>query len=384
VTSKNPISHAGINTDIEVLRGVAVAFVVVCHLANGLLRQPGVIRSLVQPLDFWGGVDLFFAISGFVIASSLLRQPKAPSFREFATGFYVRRIFRIWPAALLWLLIPLLASRFFNSTGAFGRTHVVLHDAVAASLQVANVYFALCECGKEQVYWSLSLEEQFYLVFPLLLFFLGRRNLRLALVALILVQLFLYRPVESMLWSVRTDAIAVGVLIAMVRHSDAAARFSAASVIRPAQARPLALALLAGIAWASVTTVTLANSGLLAVLSGACVWLASDDRTVVFPWVPLRRPLLWMGSRSFAIYLVHYPCMWATREILHRLNLPANWEHSEVVLLLLAFLLIAGTSEATYRLIETPLRETGRKLASSYRLRREVTATRPQRSVAAR
>src|SRR5215469_12060873 len=110
-----PSSHDAINTDIEVLRGVAVSFVVLCHIPDGLLRQPGPIRTLLEPMAFWGGVDLFFAISGFVIASSLLRQRRSSRFRDFAVPFYVRRIFRIWPAALLWLFIPLLASKFFNS-----------------------------------------------------------------------------------------------------------------------------------------------------------------------------------------------------------------------------------------------------------------------------
>jgi peptidoglycan/LPS O-acetylase OafA/YrhL len=368
MSDNSTASRGGINTDIEVLRGVAVAFVVLCHLPSGLLRQPGLIHSLVEPMDFWGGVDLFFAISGFVIASSLLRQPKRSRFREFAAPFYVRRIFRIWPAALLWLLIPLLASKFFNASGAFGRTHVLLGDTAAASLQVANVYFALCNCGKNYVYWSLSLEEQFYLVFPLLLFFVAGRKLRLALVVLILAQLFLYRPVESMLWMLRTDSIAAGVLIAMLRHEDVAGRFSAAVMFQPESARLLVLALLAGIAWASVTTTTMANAGLLAILSGTCVWLASDDRNIVLRWPSLRRPLLWMGSRSFAIYLVHLPSMWATREILHRLNLAAGLnEHSEPALLVITLVLIAAMSEATYRLVETPLREMGRKLASSLR-----------------
>jgi len=364
----SPAARGGINTDIEVLRGVAVAFVVLCHLPNGLLRQPGLIRSLVEPLDFWGGVDLFFAISGFVIASSLLRQPRSRRFREFAEPFYLRRIFRIWPAALLWLLLPLLASRYFNTSGAFGGTHVLLKDAAAASLQVANVYFALCHCGKEYVYWSLSLEEQFYLVFPLLLFFVSGRRLRLALLALILVQLFLYRPVESMLWMLRTDSIAAGVLIAMRRHQDSTGRFSAAAVLRPESAQLLVLALLAGIAWTSITATTMANAGLLAILSGTCVWLASDDRNIVLPWSSLRRPLLWTGSRSFAIYLAHYPSMWAAREILHRLNLDVGLnEHSEPVLLIVALALILVTSEATYRLVETPLREMGRRLAARHR-----------------
>jgi peptidoglycan/LPS O-acetylase OafA/YrhL len=313
-------------------------------------------------------VDLFFAISGFVIASSLLRQPMKSRFRDFAQPFYVRRIFRIWPAALLWLLIPLLASRYFNSSGAFGHTQVLLKDTAAASLQFANVYFGLCQCGKDSVYWSLSLEEQFYIVFPLLLFFVSGRNLRVVLLVLIGMQLFLYRPVESLLWMLRTDSITAGVLLAMLRHRASGTRFSAAALLPAEWAKALVVMLLVGIAWASVTTVTRANAGLLAVLSGACVWLASDDRNVVLPWPPLRRPLLWVGSRSYAIYLVHYPCMWAAREILHRLNLAATMnEHSEPLLLLLALLLIAVTSEATYRLVETPLRRIGRNLASGYR-----------------
>src|SRR5262249_6765248 len=149
---------------------------------NGILRHPGPFRAWLAPLGLWGGVDLFFAISGFVIASSLLRQPRHRSFSEFALPFYVRRIFRIWPAALLWLLVPLLASRYFNTSGAFGHTRTLIGESIAASLQVANVYFGLCQCGKEYVYWSLSLEEQFYILFPLLLFFLTGTGLRALLV----------------------------------------------------------------------------------------------------------------------------------------------------------------------------------------------------------
>jgi peptidoglycan/LPS O-acetylase OafA/YrhL len=207
------------------------------------------------------------------------------------------------------------------------------------------------------------LEEQFYILFPLLLFFLTGRGLRALLVVLVLLQLFLYRPVASMLWMMRTDSIAVGVLIAMLRHEDSAGRFSAAARLPGAWATVAVLALLTGIAWASVTAVTMANAGLLALLSGACVWLASDNRNIVVPWPALRRALVWTGSRSFAIYLVHYPCMWATREILHRLNLSGFLgEHSEPALLIIAFLLIIAVSDATYLLVEQPLREIGRRL----------------------
>jgi len=372
VTQSNH-ADATINTDIEVLRGVAVAFVVICHLPGALLREPGPLRSFVEPLDFWGGVDLFFAISGFVIASSLLRQRKAARFRDFAAPFYLRRIFRIWPAALLWLAIPLLASRYFNSSWAFGHTQVLVKDAVAASLQVANVYFGWCQCGKDTVYWSLSLEEQFYLVFPVLLFFVSARSLRVLLILLVLLQVFLYRPVAGMLWVLRTDSIALGVLIAMLRHEDSAGRFSAAAALSAGWARVLCVALLAAIAWASVTTLTMANAGLLAILSAACVWLASDNRGVVLPWALLRRPLLWTGSRSFAIYLAHYPCMWGTREILHRLRLPEHFsEHSEPMLLVVALGLIFVASDLTFRVVERPLREIGRRLAAGVRAKSPI------------
>jgi len=366
-----------VNADIEVLRGIAVLLVVVCHIATQLVSWPGRAHALLEPLRFWGGVDLFFAISGFVVASSLLREPRPEKFRDLATPFYIRRIFRIWPVALLWLLVPVLAAHFFNSSGVFGHTRFEIKDATAAALQVANAYFVVChhDCGKESVYWSLSLEEQFYLLFPLLLFWMRPKHLWWLLVGIVLVQFFIPRPVESGLWFFRTDAISLGVLIALARHHGIASRLPSVLAAWPRWSLLLPLALLAAICAVSAESTMRPAVGVLALLSAACVWLASFDANLVVPWKPARNGLMWLGSRSFAVYLTHVPCFWATRELFHRL-----YPHTEpddrfaLPYLLVALSLIAVTSEASYRLLETPLRERGRGLAARWRKARAARA----------
>ena len=353
-----------LNEDIEALRAVAVAFVIVAHLPSELVRWPGPAHRLLAPLTFWGGVDLFFAISGYVITATLLRQERAGRFRDFALPFYVRRIFRIWPAALAWLAIGLLAAYFFNRSGAFGQPAQVARDSVAAMLQVANIYIAHCHCGKEYVYWSLSLEEQFYLLFPLLLYLLGRDRLLPCMFALIAGQFWLARPVDSTMWLVRTDAIAFGVLVALMQARGGTRSIEIALARRRHAATALMLALLAAIALASRLPSYRIQCGLLAVLSGATVLVASGDARFLTSSPYLRRALLWGGSRSYSLYLVHNPCYWATREIFHRIAGP-HTGHIELAapFLVTALALIVLTSEASYRLIELPLRSLGRRLA---------------------
>ena len=364
--------HGGRNDDIEVLRAVAVLLTLACHFGN-LLHWDGTWSHALRGLQLWGGVDLFFCISGFVIASSLLRQQRAGRFAQLAVPFYLRRMFRIWPAALLWLLVPLLAAHYFNMTGAFGAVREDLPGSAAAALQVANFYSMACNhslsaylpCGKAEVYWSLSLEEQFYLVFPLLLYFLRRNTLRAVLVALVLVQFFLFRPVESPLWNLRTDAICLGVLIAlsmadgMLPSGRLAARRSFSGW--------LALGLIACVAALPAAQWLRVNVGLLALVSAALVLIASENANLILPIGRARSLLLWVGSRSYAIYLVHDPCYWATREIFQRLDPQAHFSDAFTVPFIVTGLaLTALVSDATYRLVETPLRNVGRNLASRY------------------
>lgn len=133
--------------DIELLRGIAVLGVVFHHLQGSLFRDGlAWLGSVAAYGQFWWGVDLFFAISGFVIARSLIPQLRACTSGaqcwQRIRDFWIRRAFRLLPSAWLWLLLMLLASLFLNRSGAFGSLHANLWATVAGLLQFANFRFA--------------------------------------------------------------------------------------------------------------------------------------------------------------------------------------------------------------------------------------------------
>ncbi len=116
-----PAHQRGRIADIEVLRGISVLYVIASHIAGTLLPWPTpllghITRNYVM---FWPGVDLFFAISGFVIARSLLPILRAAgSGTEFFSAvlvFWIRRAWRLLPSAWLWLAIILFLAAFFNT-----------------------------------------------------------------------------------------------------------------------------------------------------------------------------------------------------------------------------------------------------------------------------
>ncbi|PTT32703.1 acyltransferase [Pseudomonas sp. HMWF021] len=358
--------------DIEVLRAVAVLGVLFHHLQGSLFTDPvpllEKIHGWAQP---WWGVDLFFAISGFVIARSLIPALQGCSNRreywEQTRNFWLRRAFRLLPSAWLWLALMLLACVFLNRSGAFGTLHANLQATLAGVLQYANFRFADSffhyEYGSSFVYWSLSLEEQFYLLFPLLIL-LCRKYLVWALLALVAVQLFTLRT--PLLMVIRTDALALGVLLAMWSVQPSWRRFEP-TFLRRWWAGLGAFVVLAGVLSYMATdrfTFTSYRIGAIAVLSALLVWIASYNRDYLLPAGHLQRLMAWIGSRSYGIYLIHIPAYQLVRELIFRLQsagLPSPAGHP-VITLLLAFGLIVLLSELNYRFIEMPMRNRGSAL----------------------
>src|SRR5436305_350455 len=190
----------------------------------------GGIESRIEPyFGFWSGFDLFFCVSGFVITTSLLsarrRVSRNGGIRTWIVPFYIRRAFRLLPSAWLWVGVTLLCTVFLNAHGQFGYLRENLFDGIAAIAEVYNFYAYHCslqqDCGLMGHYWSLSLEEQFYLAFPLLLLAVPRLRYLVMILAIGFVIQFVQPRAEgffishSLLWFTRTDAIILGVLIAM-------------------------------------------------------------------------------------------------------------------------------------------------------------------------
>jgi peptidoglycan/LPS O-acetylase OafA/YrhL len=157
--------HPGFRRDIQGLRALAVLLVILDHAKIGPFHG-GFI-----------GVDVFFVISGFLITGLLVSEAERTG-RASLLGFYARRARRILPAATLVILVTVVASIYFlSAVEASG----AIEDAVWATFFAANFKFA--RDGSDyfqadtppsplQHYWSLAVEEQFYVIWPLLVLLL--------------------------------------------------------------------------------------------------------------------------------------------------------------------------------------------------------------------
>jgi len=358
--------------DIELLRGIAVLGVLFHHL-QGSLFVAGVplLDAIAAHEQFWWGVDLFFAISGFVIARSLIPLLRGcRSGREFwqqTRDFWIRRAFRLLPSAWLWLVLILLASLFLNRSGAFGSLHANLQATLAGFLQFANLRFAdsffRYEYGASFVYWSLSLEEQFYLLLPLLVL-VCRKHLVWALLALVAVQVLSFRT--PLLMVIRTDALALGVLLALWEARPSHGRWEP-KVLRHGGLGLLLLvgvSLVMGLLATDAFNLTHYRIGALALLCAVLVWVASYNRDYLLPRGPLKSLLTWVGSRSYGIYLIHIPAFFLIRECWSRVAPPgaADIASQPLLAVVSALALIILLSELNYRFIELPMRNRGADL----------------------
>lgn len=342
------------------------------------------IDTLQRAFFFWGGVDLFFCISGYVITGNLLRtlpSGRQGGFGAFAIPFWIRRAWRILPSAWLWLAAPLILSVVANRTGYLGTPKGNIIDALSAVAQVANFHFWACyafpttTCGIDQVYWSLSLEEQCYIVLPVLLYFANRRTIAPILCVVVLIQVFLPRPILSFLWFVRTDALALGALLALLQHRDWYAK------VEP---RPLGRGLISAIALAGMCIVLAAlagylaripfHTGLIALMSCVMVWIASYGRGYTMRDGAVKRVLVYFGSRSYAIYLIHVPVYRLTREIWERIVITPSTIGGSFTLhfAFTAIPIVLVLAELNYRFVEAPLRVYGARLADRWAHARNV------------
>lgn len=150
--------------EIDGLRAFAVVAVIINHFNKDIL--PG----------GYFGVDIFFVISGFVITASLYEKP-SKSFMDFIVGFYSRRIKRLFPALSFFVLITSIAISLFQSnsikslwtglTSLFGLSNIYL-------VKYKMDYFAQSTALNPFTHtWSLGVEEQFYILFPFLIWFSG-------------------------------------------------------------------------------------------------------------------------------------------------------------------------------------------------------------------
>jgi len=347
--------------DIEGLRSLAVLMVLVYH-AKFDLASGGLI-----------GVDVFFVLSGFLITSLLLRE-LATTGTVSLSNFWARRARRLLPAAGLVVVVTLIASRFMMDGLSQGE---LARDAVAASLFVANLRF--WEVGTDYLsqglpespllhFWSLAVEEQFYFVWPSMLLVLVRfarlrRQALGALIAVLAVVSFIvcwrltYASPEGKNWAFFMLPARAWELLA-----GAGLALAATHLAKAGRQLQHALGVLGWLGIGSILVTAVAYSdtpafpGLVVaipVLATVAVLAAGSAGAPNGPALVLGvRPLQWIGARSYAIYLWHFPMLVLTAH---------QWGDGTIESLPVGtrLALLAGSvvvAAASFHLVENPVR----------------------------
>ena len=349
-----------LRTDIQALRAFAVAAVVIYHLWPRRLSGGFV------------GVDIFFVISGYLITSHLLAHPPR-SLGSFGQ-FWARRARRLLPASLLVLGLTLLGSHLWAPQTQWSNT---ARDIKAAALYVSNWVFAgdsvdylaaAAAPSPVQHFWSLSVEEQFYLGWPIVIALLvllsgwvKRRHLVTLGIAVVVA--------ASLAWSIHKTSVdpAAAYFVTPTRIWELAAGGLLAAAW---QTRWVSL-LRSCRVWLRSTVFVAAGAAALwtmVVYSGAdpfpgwraaipvgatvaMIALSHDASDGLVGWLGARAPIQWLGRVSYSVYLWHWPIFILLGDYLgHALAWPQK------------FLVIAATgvlSHASVVLVEDPCRKLG-------------------------
>lgn len=329
--------------DIDGLRTLAVMPVILFHA--GATWLPG----------GFVGVDIFFVISGYLISKIILREVQAGEFSFLR--FYERRLRRIVPALLVMLLITVM---LFQVIALPDQAQGAAESGIAALLSVSNIYFWLesgyfaptAEFMPLLHTWSLAVEEQFYLIFPVILMAIWKLRL----------------PLRPVILAGTVLAFAIGVWLSVNKSS-------VAYYLLPARVWELA----AGAVIASGAVPQIRNTVLrevipalgIALILFAIFWIRSD---MIFPgWVALipclgaamiihaggqswvaRRilaapPMVFVGLLSYSLYLWHWP-------VLAALRVRSASIHLDPVVAIAAIMLTFLLAWLSWRYVERPFR----------------------------
>ena len=296
--------------EIDGLRAFAVVAVIINHFNKQLLPNG------------YLGVDIFFVISGYVITSSLAGR-KARNFLDFVKGFYERRIKRLLPALALFVLVTSALICLFNPDPSmslevgwrslFGISNINLY-------QTATDYFApSSELNPFTHTWSLGVEEQFYIVFPFLIWFSGfgrqavngARNLFFWVGALTIISLLTYiylyqfnQPAAYFLMPPRFWEMAAGCLLFIA--------FQKRATIEQKLERVPPLLVLAGMMAVMLRPMG-ARTGTIAIVVMTAVLIACLKKGTAGFRLFTSKKVVYIGLISYSLYLWHWSVLCISR-----------------------------------------------------------------------
>ncbi|MDM0045115.1 acyltransferase [Variovorax dokdonensis] len=311
---------------LDGIRGVAILLVLIYHLGNSVGGEFGLPRIFRLAAFGWVGVDLFFVLSGFLI-TGILYDSKSHS--HFFKNFYMRRALRIFPLYFSALIFLLLLRTAWPSLGLYGQASDGWLWVYLANVVIAVQGFGAF--GLMDHFWSLAIEEQFYLMWPFVVYALDRRGaMRVALAMCLAAPLLRTMlavttdnsPAIYVLSPMRMDSLAMGALLSLaIRGPDAV---DPGRLVRPA----LWTVVSATVVVAAIVLATRdlsAHSWAMETFGLSAVSMIGVSLIVLSLASPVKRffehgVLRWFGKYSYGLYVWH-PILWMI--IFH-----SNWARS--------------------------------------------------------
>jgi peptidoglycan/LPS O-acetylase OafA/YrhL len=312
--------------ELDGLRGIAILLVLFRHTVRPIIEQHGSLLrvgswDLATPLlNGWMGVDLFFVLSGFLITHHLLNRWPARFNRTFMLRYWIKRLLRTFPAYVAAVLIALSSVIPFFEVNAKSTSHTL-----AIHLLFLQDYF-----GSDLVaaFWSLGVEEKFYLLCPLVLFYVSRLTPRRKLIALTVLALLptllrvatlagshaQYLNYPAFFWTIRSpfhlamDGLWIGVICAVIyANKELRESIRVLNVRRIANISLVVLIVsISSVAWFDggwyyastivLAVIALAFGGLLLSSILGQSWISEALRSV---WLRA------MSTISYSVYLMH-------------------------------------------------------------------------------
>lgn len=329
---------------LDGLRGMAILIVMLFHTGLPFFRG-GFI-----------GVDIFFVLSGFLITSLLLSEVTLTG-KINLRYFYMRRILRLLPALILLLLTVTLAAQALDLKGA-AQTDIT--SSLITLFYSANWVraFNLHSMGLLSHTWSLSIEEQFYMLWPVVLIlmikYLRRKERILNVVLLLSVFSWILRiyltysgHTADRIFNgldTRADALLIGCAAALIRSLGLWEKRISSFRLPAIAGFTLPLIILFNISWRNANTFYWINFITEVFTAGLVLHVAGGQKSIIKKFLTIK-PLVWVGSISYGLYLWHDPVFEVMR----------SYGCSKVLILLLGSIAAFTIASASYYIIEKPV-----------------------------
>ncbi len=325
----------------------------------------------------WVGVDLFLVLSGFLITGILFR---AKGSRGFFLEFFARRTLRIFPLYFGFLTAAVVVLPHLAPHSV--RVAAWVRESPWYWIYAGNIFVAIHGWSASEAqglnhFWSLAVEEQFYLLWPVAVFFLNRRQLlglcaaaAITGVALRVALVGMHIPIAAyVLMPARMDALAAGAIVALALEGP----MSRARIGKIAQVM-LGVFAVTLLALAVARRTPNPEDPVIATVGFSCLagFFASLLATIVAPreW-PLRSPfrlriMRAFGTYSYGLYVIHHPLLlllpplWVAAWF--RLYIPSDLI-SHLLALTLVFLLCVAAAAASWHLFEQPVLKLRKRLS---------------------